>query len=360
LIIRRYLYSEILYTLSGLTALLVLIYISHRFMVYLVQAAAGNLPTMFIWQLLAMKLLSDLMLILPLGFFLAILLALGRLYKDNEITVMAACGIGVPVKSLMFLGVLMSLFVGGLSLLLAPWAERQMAELKTEAHQVAEVSGVVAGRFKEFNQGQGSFYVESIRSENQHMYGVFAQLNLPDKQIILTAKQASQRLIAGALFMIFQDGYRYERVPGQLNYVVTDFVEHRMRLPDRIQPPAATEQETLSTLTLWQQTDLAAQAELQWRLSLPLTAILLTALAIPLSRTSPRQGQYAKIFAGILLCLVYNNLLNIAKKWVERDMISPLIGLWWVHGLMLLVVILLFYFPSLKIGWQQWQLKKVP
>jgi len=100
---------------------------------------------------------------------------------------------------------------------------------------------------------------------------------------------------------------------------------------------------------LWGQPEAAYQAELQWRLSLPLTAILLAALAVPLSRTTPRQGQYAKIFSGILIYLIYTNLLNIAKKWVDRGDLSPSVGVWWVHLGLVAIILVLFYWPSLKI-----------
>ncbi|MEK8019741.1 MAG: LptF/LptG family permease, partial [Candidatus Parabeggiatoa sp.] len=153
MIISRYLFREILYILLALTALLILIYISHRFMKYLVQASIGDLPAQFIFQLLALRLLTDLMLILPLGFFLALLLALGRLYKDNEITAMAACGIGVPVKSIISFGVIFAVIIGLLSLVLAPWAENQRGLLQVQLKTMAEVGGIAAGRFREFNHG---------------------------------------------------------------------------------------------------------------------------------------------------------------------------------------------------------------
>ncbi|MCK5877554.1 MAG: LptF/LptG family permease, partial [Candidatus Marithrix sp.] len=86
----------------------------------------------------------------------------------------------------------------------------------------------------------------------------------------------------------------------------------------------------------------------QWRLSFPLSVILLAILAVPLSHTTPRQGQYSKIVSGILIYLIYNNLLNVAKKWVERGDVSPVIGVWWVHIILILIIISLFNLPKLK------------
>jgi lipopolysaccharide export system permease protein len=346
LIISRYLFREILQILLALTVLLVLIYISHRFMMYLVQASVGDLPAAFIFKLLALKLLSDLMLILPLGFFLALLLTLGRLYKDNEITAMAACGIAVPVASIIGFGVIFAVIVGILSLLLAPWAENQMGILEAELNTVAEVSGIAPGRFKEFNQGQGIFYVETI--EGDTMQTLFMQARLPHKRIVMVAKEGYQTVEAGELFMVFVEGHRYESKPGSLSYVVTDFAEHRIRIPKRLDALQGNQREAVPTRLLWFAQEAPLQAELQWRLSLPLSVIFLAALAIPLSHTTPRQGQYAKTVVGILIYLIYGNLLNVATKWVERGDVSPWIGVWWVHVSLLLVVLVWFHLPFFK------------
>jgi lipopolysaccharide export system permease protein len=334
----------------ALSTLLVLIYISNRFIAYLVQASVGDLPVAFIFQLLALKLLSGLILILPLSFFLAILLSLGRLYKDNEITAMAACGIPMPTGSIISFGAMFAIVVGLLTLLVAPWAERQLVVLQNDLSTIAaEVSGVAAGRFKGFSQGQGIFYVESIESENNTMQKLFMQTKLPDKQIIMTATSGYKKVQEGELFMILIDGYRYENNLGSLNYVVTKFAEHKIRIPKLLGVVKSEESEAIPTEKLWFAKEPALQAELQWRFSLPLSVILLAALAIPLSHTNPRQGQYSKIFAGIVIYLIYGNLLNIAKKWLERGDIPTWIGIWWVHLGLLVIILFLFYLPFLKI-----------
>jgi lipopolysaccharide export system permease protein len=322
-------------------------------MAYLVQASTGDIPATSIFQLLALKLLSDIMLILPLGFFLALLLALGRLYKDNEITAMAACGIGVPVTSIISLGVMFALLIGILSLLLAPWAERKMIQLQTQLKAVAEVGGIAAGRFKEFNHGNGIFYVETIDTDSNSMHTLFMQVNLPNKRVIMVAKRGYQTAIAGELFLVLVDGRRYESKPGSLSYVVTEFAEHHIRIPKRLDTSERKPREAIPTSLLWFAQEARLQAELQWRLSLPLSVIFLAALAVPLSYTTPRQGQYAKILVGILIYLIYNNLLNVARKWVERGDVSPIIGVWWVHVGLLLIIVALFYLPLLKNGFRR-------
>ncbi len=350
MIISRYLYREILYTLLALSTLLILIYISNRFIAYLVQASVGDLPIGFIFQLLGLKLLSGLILILPLSFFLATLLSLGRLYKDNEITAMAACGIPMPTRSIITFGAMFAIVVSLLTLLVAPWAEREIASLQSDLSTVAaEVSGVAAGRFKGFRQGKGIFYVEAIETETNTMKNLFVQTQMPKKHIIMTAKSGYKKAQNGDLFLILIDGYRYESAtPYSLNYVITKFAQHQIRIPKLLSVVKSEEAEAIPTEKLWFATKPALQAELQWRFSLPLSVILLAALAIPLSHTNPRQGQYSKIFAGIIIYLIYGNLMNIAKKWLERGDVPNWLGIWWVHFGLLIIILFLFYLPSLK------------
>jgi len=354
LIISRYLFREILYNLLALTALLLLIYVSHRFMAYLVQASTGILPAAFIFQLVALRLLTDLMLILPLSFFLALLLALGRLYKDNEITAMAACGIPVPVMSIFISSFIFAGVISLFSLILAPWAENQRDILITQLQTVADVGGIAAGRFKEFSQGKGTFYVEKLDNKTNTMQTLFVQVNLPKKRITLVAKQGYQIMDKGELYLVLVDGHRYENQPGSLNYTITHFSEHHIRIPKKIDNHHGENQAALPTRSLFQKMAPVYQAELQWRLSLPIMVVLLAGLAIPISHTTPHQSHYFKIVIGILIYLIYNNLLSIFKKWVEREEISPWIGIGWVHLGLLLVILLLFNFSKLKLKYRYW------
>ncbi|MDM8569196.1 LPS export ABC transporter permease LptF [Thiotrichales bacterium HSG1] len=356
MIISRYLFKEILYTLLALSILLILIYVSHRFMSYITKASIGKIPAEFIFQLLGLKLLSDLMLILPLGFFLALLLSLGRLYKDNEITALAACGIPVPIFIIASFGFLFAIVIGALSLFLAPWAENQQDILQVQLKSAAEVGGIAAGRFKEFNRGQGIFYVEKVESENMHT--LFIQANLPKKQVILVADKGYQEEQGEDLFMVLVDGYRYENEHGKLTYTITKFEEHRIKIPKLVTASNNQKHDAIPTNKLWSSNQLALQAELQWRLSFPISVILLAILAVPLSHTTPRQGQYSKIVSGILIYLIYNNLLNVAKKWIERGDVPPMVGVWWVHIIIILIIVALFHLPKLKM-WVNLLLKPV-
>jgi lipopolysaccharide export system permease protein len=354
-IISRYLFKEIFYTLLALTLLLILVYISHRFMLYLVRAAAGTLPIKFIFELLGVKLLCDLTVILPLALFLTILLVLGRLYKDNEITAFAACGVPVPFTGIIIFSLLFAILIGFLSFFLAPWAENQMTVLKTELNTETELSGIAAGRFKGFSNSDAVFYVEYVNKNNQ-MDTVFIQYNRNNQHIILSAQNAYQTAYNNDSYMVLVNGQRYESPTRSLRYTVTHFAEHHIKVPKRLDDSfSSTKRDTLPTGLLIGATDPSYQAELQWRISLPLSAILLALLAIPLSHTTPRKGQYSSIFLGILVYLIYNNSLNIAQKWIERGTIPHWIGVWWVHVSLILITLLLFQLPTLRHKYAQFK-----
>ncbi len=355
MLIRRYFFAEIIKVMFVLLLMLLLIYISHRFMSYLVQAAAGSIAASYIFSLLGLRLLRDLTLLIPLGFFLAILIALGRLYKDNEITALAACGINVPYRSILGLGAGVACFIALLSMLFAPWADRQVEKLRIQAASEAEISAVAAGRFKEFMQGNGIFYVEDLNRDTKTLSFIFAQANLEHSKAIIIAQSGQQEQENGELFLNLKQGYRYHLPENSLEHTVIQFEEHRLHIPRKLDNEQTSRYSALPTGVLWSSNQTAYMAELQWRISLPLSVLLLTALAVPLSRTTPRQGQFAKLFAGILLFLIYNNLLNVAKKWLERGEIPPWVGLWWVHLLMLVVVFITLWLPTFSMQWQAWR-----
>jgi lipopolysaccharide export system permease protein len=186
------------------------------------------------------------------------------------------------------------------------------------------------------------------------MHSLFVQLNLDHgKRVVMVAKRGYQTVQNGELYIVLVDGHRYESKGTQVDYVITQFAEHQIRIPKSLDTPQDAKRDAMPTLMLLSAKDAALQAELQWRLSLPLSVILLAALAVPLSRTTPRQGHYAKILSGILIYLVYNNLLNVAKKWVERGDVVPIIGVWWVHLILLLIILFLFNLSFLQSVFQK-------
>jgi lipopolysaccharide export system permease protein len=341
MILTRYLYREILIAMFGLVAVLLLIFLSHRFVRYLAEASLGNLPSEFIFKLIGLKFLVVLGVVLPLAFFLAILLSFGRLYVDNEMTAIAASGVGTGffLQRALLLALVIALPVGAVNLWLAPWAMQKQKSLEAEAARLADITGIAAGRFKEFNHGRGVFYIEDQTPDKQAMRNVFVAVDSEGKKVLVSASKAYQRFDDnGDRILVLEHGQRYEGQPGEAELTLIQFAEHTVRLRLSADNSPRVHLKSLDTPTLWHSPDLAHQAELQLRLSAPLALLLLAPLAVLMSHTTPRQGRYTKVLLAILLYFVYGNLLEVAQKWVERGNVPVWIGVWWVHGLVLVLL----------------------
>jgi len=349
MIISRYFYREIIGSVFALLGILVLIYISHRFIRYLAEAASGGLPSEYIYQLLMLKLLSTLTVLIPLAFFLAILLTLGRMYSDQEMTALSACGIGLPfvLKKMLWLAVGFSLCIALCSFIINPWAEQQIENIRLEIRQLPEISGISAGKFTAFKNGMGVFYAEKISPDNQQMQQIFAALDKDDKSTVLVAETGYQEADESGQgrYLVLENGHRYEGRAGQADINTTVFKQHRLL----ISPQPSTRRMDMKAednRSLWrkgQQGNINAFAELQMRLAIPLGLLLLAPLAVLISHTTPRQGRYARLFTAMLIYFSYNNLLEIAQKAVMQGNVPLSIGVWWVHGVLLGLVLLLFH-----------------
>ncbi len=333
MIIDRYIAREILSTLVAVLFVLLVIFVSNRFVRYLADASTGSIPNEVVLAMLALKTLSTLTIILPIAFFMAILLAFSRLYKDSEMIAMAACGIsmGWVYRSVMVLALIVTACVGAIAFYAAPWSEERMYQIRDEYQARPVVSGLVPGRFTLSGTG-GALYFERIADDGLSMEQVFVQHQGSQRQIVLTAERGYRRQDSdGRLFVIFENGFRYEGMPGAADFRVIEFKEHAVRIEPHDVTASSRRQRALPTLVLLGSKDLTRIAELQWRISMPLSVLALAMIAVPLSRTNPRQGKYAKLFVAVLVYLVYNNLMGMASTWVARGTIPPLLGMWWVH-----------------------------
>ncbi len=351
MIIYRYFVRETFGTFVGVVSVLYLIFISNRFIRYLADAASGKLPADVVTGLLAVKSLSALPVLLPLSFFLAVLIALGRFYKDSEMTALAACGIGVGtvLRALGVAAVALAVIVGGVTFVAAPWAQRAGERLQITAEAQADFAGIAAGRFKEVKNAGLVFYVERLADDGS-MEGVFAEKEEADQRNLLVARRARQTVddATGERYLVFYDGVRYEGAPGEADFRMIEFERHGVRMP----APAVSMGESRlggrSTPELWARRAPDDVAELHWRLAMPVSVLILCGVAIMLSRTDPRQGRFAKLVTAILVYMVYNNLMGVGRTWVERGKVPEWVGLWWVHALMLALFAVLWLRQS---GW---------
>lgn len=334
-ILDRYLLKEVIANWLAVMLVLWAIVLSNRLVRYLGEAASGDLGGSVIFTLLGLKSINYLTTLMPLSLYLGVLLALGRFYKDSEMAAMAACGVGYRELYRPLLG--LALVVGAvlmvLSLYVAPETAQLSYRIQAEAKRTATIEGVSSGRFQEARGGQLVFYAREVSEDGDYLKDVFVRNLQTDPPMLITARRAypARDAASGARFLVLEDGYRYQGFPGDPVFRVMKFDKHGIRIeaPDVVD--VEVKHDAIPTRQLLGSSQSDDIAELQWRISLPVAAVVLMVLAVPLSRTTPRQGRYAKLFMGILVFIIYYNLLGTAQVWVEKGQLPAVPGLWWVH-----------------------------
>lgn len=350
MIAQRYLIREILHSFFAVFAVLLVVAVAIIFVGLLAEMSTSAFSSVFIFQLMALKLIGKLSVLLPASLYVAIMLTLGRLYSDSEVVAMWAGGIGPrPIN----LGVFWLLLVFAaatsvISLYLSPEALATRDMVLSRAKAEAEISGVLPGRFLEFKNGEIVAYTETLSADKREMQNVFAKLTIDGNQNLLVAKKAhfSGGEDETGRYIVLEDGHRYSGTPGSVDYTVYRFAKHSFRIDKERSESIVSKANALRTLELLKNPHPAYIAELQWRISQPVSLVLLGMLAVPLARTLPRQGKYTKIAMGIAVYFLYGNAVGVVQTFVERGDVSTVIGIWPVHAIMALIVATLLYFQS--------------
>lgn len=352
MILERHIHREVLEKAGWILGLLLLVLASNRFVEYLADAAAGNLPPDLILEMLAMKLVAMLPKVLPIGIFLAVMLAMSRMARDRELVVMYGAGLSERFQMVAVARVagLYALLVCAVSFFVAPWAETRVQALREQAEVESDVSGIAPGQFREFSKGDRIVYVERVTKSGDVMQDVFLQVRERNRLGVLTSDRALYETEprTGSRYVRFEDGRRYLGMPGQLNYQVTEYGAYAVLLQQGTEAVAAAELETIPTLELLRRPSPAYHAELQWRLSAIIAALLLPLLGVAMNRFSFNEHRYAPVFVAVAIYFIYSNLLGISKTLFKRDQLPGIIGLWWVHLLLLGAVVLVLNWPALR------------
>jgi len=360
LIVFRYLSREVLVTLSAVSAVLLVIIMSGRFIKYLAQAASGMLDPGVLFMIMGFRLPGFMQLILPLGLFLGILLAYGRLYLESEMTVLAATG--MSQQRLLWItlapATLVAVLVTWLSLGLAPQGAAQVSMIVNQQDALTEFDTLVPGRFQALRDGSRITYAEELSDDRSRLGGVFisekrmSQDKTKDQGIsVLVAEKGHQEVRAdGSRYLILENGYRYDGNPGEANYRAIKYDTYGALLPKPEISEEITDREAIPTRELFTTDTPRNKAELQWRLSLPLLVFIVTLMAVPLAKANPRQGRFLKLLPAILLYMAYLTILIAARGALERGKIPMVLGLWWVHVLFLCIGLGLLYWEPMRLA----------
>jgi lipopolysaccharide export system permease protein len=326
----------------GVTGVLLAIFLSVRFVGYLGDVAAGKLPGQVIFKLIGLKALYQLVIVLPLAYYLSVLITLGRMYTDSEVVALSASGVAPTgiLRAILHTTPVIAILVGAFSFYISPWAEATNARIINDIRQQSEVSSLVAGEFRETGNGKIVFYIEKLSSDQKQMKNVFIQSTRNNTQGVLSA--ASGYLTVddknNQQYLVLENGYRYEGAPGEAEFKIVKFARHGVKIEGKARAQTKTKRTAMPTAGLLDSVSPSHKAELQWRISMPIAAILLGLLALPVSRGGPRDGRFARLFVGILVYIIYSNLMGVARDMVKTGSMPDVVGMWWVHLALLLVI----------------------
>lgn len=361
-IIDRYLLREFTLNLLAVTSVLWLIFVATRFSRYLAQAAVGNLPSDVIFTLLGYSSLGALSLLLPMGAFLAVMLALGRMNAESELTVMSACGIPRSrlIRNVVLFSGSIAVIVAVLSLLIVPNVLSGRYELEQRAKLSADTSGLIAGNFKDSRNGDWTFYSQGLSENKQGMLNVFIEIHKNERPLVFRAESGRFEIDTETAnkYLILEKGYRYEGQAGDQDFTIARYDTHSLLIEKGEKKHIRERHKALATSLLWQRGQERDLAELQWRGSSSIMTIILSLLAISLAHTGPRKGRYAGFFPAILIYIVYSNLLGVTRAWVSKGVIEPWLGAIWVHALMIIILLLMLNSHKLRYIWTQRKLNK--
>lgn len=349
-VIDRLLLREILKTLSVVLLVLALVLLSDTLVRYLGKAASGVLGTDILLIVVGLELVKALGLIIPPAFFFSVLWVLGRMYRDSEMVALSASGFGHArlFRSVLLVALPLALLVTWLVMSVLPWARGNVAQLKAEQANSADISGVHAGRFNEFSRGGLVVYTQRLADDGFRLKGVFVQDRQQGRLGLVAAESAYQATdpVTGERFVILKNGRRYEGLPGNLDYSIGRFDEYAVRIPALELSDYTPPQSALPWQTLLASDDPGDRAEFQYRLSVPLALLAFAVLAVPLARSPPRAGIYGRLTFAVLLYFTFINLQRVAERWIEKQVVPDWLGMWWLPLLMLIVAGLIIMVDS--------------
>jgi lipopolysaccharide export system permease protein len=339
-ILQKYILREWFWTSLAVSIVLIIVLVGAYLGDMLNDIADGRMPAGLLSTQLLLHMPQTLENILPLAGFVAVMWGLGRFYRDQEMAVMRSSGFGWRqlIKPLLSLVGPLAIILLVLGLWAAPLAMRVAEQQLEQAFRSAAVWGLQAGKFHVLRHGELIIYAESIEEDGSALRNIFIKQRENGREQVWVAQKGSYWMDyeTGDRYLILEQGKVTDVAPGQLDLRVLGFARNDLRLPEpefRKRKNTGLDARPLSDLLGADNTE--SVAELQWRLSPAITVVVLGLLAIPLAHSEPREGRGARIILGILVYLLYGNLIYLCRSWVADGHLPTSIGLWWVHVLFL-------------------------
>jgi lipopolysaccharide export system permease protein len=310
------------------------------------RAAGGVVDTASVMPLIAFAAINFLPVVLVLTLFLAILMALTRSFRDSEMVIWFASGQSLlsVLPSVLRFALPFALLVGVLGFFIAPWANLQSSEFRQRFAQREDISQISAGQFRESASANRVFFVESMNEEQNTVTNVFVTQESAKGTVVVVAKSGQiENKPNGDRFLVLEQGRRYDGEKGTQQFRLTEFERYGIRLDPKQVSLNDDSAKVKSTWSLITSPTTRHLAELHWRISLPISALVLAVLAIPLAAFNPRAGRSVNLILAALFYVLYNNLLSLTQAWIAQGRLSFAVGVWAVHLIACAVGLFLFY-----------------
>jgi lipopolysaccharide export system permease protein len=346
-IFQRALLREFGNLLVGVFAALFAITLTSLLVRILGRAAGGKIPGEAVLAIIGFTALNYLPILLAIATFVAVLMTLTRSFRDAEMVVWFASGVPLTawIRPVLVFTAPLVLVVAALSLFLAPWSQRTADTYRKQLEAQSEVSRIAPGVFLESSRADRVFFVEAVPDDPDSVQNIFVHFRQHGRLGVMVSKRGLiENAPNGDRFAVLLDGRRYEGEPGTAEYRVMEFARYAVRIEAAKGQPASREPRTLSSYDLVAERTRANLAELLWRIGLPILALILPLLAIPLAFVNPRAPRSLNLLFAVFTYMVYSNLLSVAQAWVRQGKLSFAVGWWVIHALMLVLLAALFWY----------------
>ena len=358
MIFKQALRRELSFTTGGVFLVLVTIMVTTLVIRILGFAANGAINPEDALVLIALATLGYMAVLLTVSLFVATLIVLVRWYKDSEMIVWFASGLSITnlIRPILQFATPLIIIIALLALFVWPWANRESTIISQRFQQRDDVSMVSAGQFRESAKAERVFFIEEIDVDKSEVKNIFVADSKNGKMSVAVSSSGFiQNSEGGEKSIVLHNGRRYEGQPTQSDFRILEFDEYstKIRSKESLTPPPRDREKTVAEL-LADTNPIAInpnRAELLWRIGLPLMALGLVLIAIPLAYVNPRLGNYTAMFYAVLIYLIYSNLLNLTQNFVSQGKVSMFVGIWPIHVLAFLIAFALIrnrINPSLK------------
>jgi lipopolysaccharide export system permease protein len=309
------------------------------------RAAGGSIPTDAVVAFLGFFALGALPVLLSLTMFISVLLTLTRGWRDSEMVIWFSSGLPLTawLKPVMLFALPQIAVIAALSLFISPWAAQMGAQYASRLELRDDVSRVTPGVFGETSGKERVFFVESVSGETNEVQNVFLSSVQQGKGgVSMSRSGKTETAPNGDRFIVLEQGRRYEGMPGDAEYRISEFERYAARIETRENAAPTPSQKDLPTWALIKNPTNENLAELVWRIGIPVSALVLVLLAIPMSFVNPRAGRSANLLFALFTYIVYSNLLSISQARVAMGRLDFSIGSWMVHAGMIVLLVFLF------------------